>query len=83
MQISYKHFLYFVPLLVLISIKLWNGVKINLPVEDSICYLVYMLGVGVVEEVSFHVLRHMQQLTWLVCLQMKMDSRLKREYFLV
>lgn len=43
LQISYKQFLYFVPLFVLISINLWNGVKINLPVTDSICYLVYML----------------------------------------
>lgn len=55
LQISYKQFLYFVPLFVLISISLWNGVKINLPVTDSICYLVYMLGVGFVEEVLFHV----------------------------
>lgn len=53
LKIPYKHFLYFVPLLVLISINLWNGVKINLPVEDSICYFVYMLGVGFVEEVLF------------------------------
>lgn len=53
LQISYKQFLYFVPLFVLISINLWNGVKINLPVTDSICYLVYMLGVGFVEEMLF------------------------------
>ena len=53
LQISYKQFLYFIPLFVLISINLWNGVKINLPVTDSICYLVYMLGVGFVEEVLF------------------------------
>lgn len=53
LQVPYKHLLYFIPLIVLTSINLWNGVKVNLPVADSICYLVYMLGVGFVEEVLF------------------------------
>lgn len=53
LQVPARGFLYFVPLVVLISINLWNGVKINLSLIDSICYLLYMLSVGFVEEVLF------------------------------
>lgn len=53
LQVPGKSFLYFIPMLVLISINLWNGVRINLPLGESACYLIYMMSVAFVEEVLF------------------------------
>ena len=46
-------FLWYIPLILLASHNLWNGFAINLPLAGSVCYIVYMLGVGFVEEVLF------------------------------
>jgi len=53
LQVQWKSILYFIPMLVLISINLWNGVRINLPFGESACYLIYMMSVAFVEEVLF------------------------------
>jgi len=53
LKVSWKSFLYFIPMLVLISINLWNGVRVNLNLGESVCYLIYMMCVAFVEEVLF------------------------------
>ncbi len=48
-----RHFLYYVPLMILATANLWNGVAINYSLSATICYIVCMLCVGFVEEVIF------------------------------
>ena len=48
-----RSFLWYIPLLILASHNLWNGVAINFPLADTLCYICYMLCVGFVEEVLF------------------------------
>lgn len=52
-SIPASKFLWYIPLFILASHNLWNGFAINLPLADSICYIIYMLGVGFVEEILF------------------------------
>ena len=46
-------FLYYVPLLVLASGNLWNGVAFNYSPPETVCRIVCMLCVGFLEEVIF------------------------------
>lgn len=48
-----KYFLYFLPLLILISTNFWFGVKLNYSVLESILFVVSMLCVGFIEEIIF------------------------------
>lgn len=48
-----KHYLYFLPLVVLITANLWNGATCNLPLIDTILYILCMLLVGLLEELIF------------------------------
>ncbi|MBD5519941.1 MAG: CPBP family intramembrane metalloprotease [Lachnospiraceae bacterium] len=48
-----RHFLYYVPLIILASGNLWNGAALNYPLEDTVCRIVCMLFVGFLEEVIF------------------------------
>ena len=48
-----SRFLYYIPLLILASHNLWNGIAVNFPFLDALCYICYMLCVGFVEEVLF------------------------------
>lgn len=48
-----RSFLWYIPLLILATHNLWNGVAINFPLADTLCYICYMLCVGFVEEVLF------------------------------
>ncbi len=52
-SVSDKQFLYYIPLLILMTQNFWNGVAINLPLSGMVCYVVCMLCVGFVEEVIF------------------------------
>ncbi len=52
-QFSAKYFLFFIPLLVLISINLWFGVKLNTNFVDSLMFIITMLCVGFLEEIIF------------------------------
>ncbi len=45
--------LWFMPLLVLISANLWNGVTLNMPITDTALYILSMLCVGFLEEIIF------------------------------
>ena len=51
--ISARRFLYYMPLLVMASGNLWNGVAVNYPAAETICRVVCMLCVGFLEEVIF------------------------------
>ena len=48
-----SRFLYYVPLLILASGNLWNGVAVNYPAAETVCRVVCMLCVGFLEEVIF------------------------------
>ena len=48
-----RQFLYYLPLVVLMTRNFWNGVTIHFPLTETICYIMCMLCVGFVEEVIF------------------------------
>ena len=48
-----RRFLWYLPLVLIVSINLWNGAAIHFSPLDSIFYLAHMLCVGFVEEVLF------------------------------
>lgn len=52
-SIPARKFLWYLPLFLLASHNLWNGVTVNFPLADTVCYICYMLCVGFVEEVLF------------------------------
>lgn len=51
--VAARRFLYYVPLAVLATGNLWNGVAMNYPPADAACHIVCMLCVGLLEEVIF------------------------------
>ena len=48
-----KKFLWFVPLVLIISVNFWNGVNINNTPQEIVFYILTMLNVGFIEEVVF------------------------------
>ena len=52
-SVSASRFLYYVPLVLLASGNLWNGVAVNSAPAETICRIVCMLCVGFLEEVIF------------------------------
>lgn len=48
-----SRFLYYIPLVILVTRNFWNGTAINLSPAGTVCYIVCMLCVGFVEEVIF------------------------------
>lgn len=52
-QGNLKDYLYFVPLLFIMSTNLWNGVRMNHPVLETVLYVVSMICVGFIEEMIF------------------------------
>ena len=48
-----RRFLYYVPMLVLASGNLWNGIAVNYSPMETVCRIVCMLFVGFLEEVIF------------------------------
>ncbi len=48
-----KKYLYFIPLIVLITVNLWCGVKLNFSIYETVFYILSMLFVGFVEEIIF------------------------------
>ena len=48
-----KKFLYFVPLIILMSINLWGGLRIENSVSEIIFYMISMIFVGFLEEIIF------------------------------
>lgn len=52
-QGNLKNYLYFVPLLFIMSTNLWNGVTMNLSVFETVLYILSMICVGFIEEIIF------------------------------
>lgn len=50
---SPKEFLYFIPLLILMSVNLWSGIHINNTPSEIIFYILFMICVGFLEEIIF------------------------------
>ena len=50
---SLKNYLYFIPLGLMISVNLWNGVTMNVSVLETVIFILSMLCVGFIEEVIF------------------------------
>ena len=49
----FKDFLYFIPLVIIISVNLWSGIHINNSDTEIIFYILSMIGVGFLEEIIF------------------------------
>ena len=48
-----RRFLYYVPLIIIASGNLWNGVAVNYSLSGAVCRIACMLCVGFLEEVIF------------------------------
>lgn len=48
-----KKYLYFVPLFVIVSVNLWNGININNSSSEIIFHILTMVNVGFIEEIIF------------------------------
>ena len=48
-----KKYLYFIPLILIASVNLWNGITINASIAETTLFIVSMACVGVIEEVIF------------------------------
>ena len=48
-----KKYLYFIPLLVIISVNLWNGININNTPSEIIFHILTMFNIGFIEEIIF------------------------------
>lgn len=48
-----KKYLYFLPLLLILSVNLWNGININGSWKAIVFYILNMLNVGFIEEIIF------------------------------
>lgn len=48
-----KKYLYFVPLFVIVSVNLWNGININNSSSEIIFHILTMINVGFIEEIIF------------------------------
>jgi len=48
-----KKYLYFIPLLLIISVNLWNGININNSTSEIIFYILNMINIGFIEEIIF------------------------------
>lgn len=50
---DYKNYLYFIPLVLIISVNLWNGINIAYTPTEIIFYILSMLNIGFIEEIIF------------------------------
>ena len=52
-KVDHKKYLYYLPLLVLVSTNLWGGFALRLSPAETVLYVISMVGVGILEEVIF------------------------------
>lgn len=50
---KFKDFLYFIPLLLIVTVNLWNGININNSAKEIIFHILSMICVGFLEEIIF------------------------------
>lgn len=48
-----KKYLYFIPLLLIVSVNLWDGINVNNSLKEIIFYILTMINVGFIEEIIF------------------------------
>lgn len=48
-----KKFLYFIPLMIISSVNLWNGINITTSLKQTIFYILTMINIGFIEEIIF------------------------------
>lgn len=48
-----KSYLYFIPLLVIITVNLWGGIRINNTPSEILFHVITMINVGFIEEIIF------------------------------
>lgn len=48
-----KEYLFFIPLVLIVSVNLWNGININNSTSEIIFYIFNMINVGFIEEIIF------------------------------
>ena len=48
-----KKFLYFLPLLLIVSVNLWSGININNTPKEIVFHILTMLNIGFIEEIIF------------------------------
>lgn len=48
-----RQYLYFIPLLFIVTVNLWNGVNINKPSNEILLHILTMLNIGFIEEIIF------------------------------
>lgn len=48
-----KKYLYFIPLIIIISVNLWNGININNSSKEITFYIINMINIGFIEEIIF------------------------------
>lgn len=51
--VNLKQYLYFIPLLLIVSVNLWNGFNINTSISEMIFHMLTMINVGFIEEIIF------------------------------
>lgn len=49
----FKETIYFIPLLIIISVNLWEGININNTKKEIIFYILTMINIGFLEEIIF------------------------------
>ena len=50
---NFKKYLYFIPLVLIVSVNLWNGININNSTSEIIFYMINMINIGFIEEIIF------------------------------
>lgn len=48
-----RKYLYFIPLILIISVNLWNGININHSTSELVFYILNMINIGFLEEIIF------------------------------
>lgn len=50
---NYRKYLYFIPLMLTISVNFWGGINVENSVSEIIYYIIFMINVGFIEEIIF------------------------------
>ena len=48
-----KQYFYFIPMVLIISVNLWNGININNTTQEIIFHILNMINIGFIEEIIF------------------------------
>jgi membrane protease YdiL (CAAX protease family) len=50
---KFREFLYFIPLVIIMSVNLWSGINVSNSIKEITFYILSMIGVGFLEEIIF------------------------------